>query len=132
MHGPTRIFGANLTPFWLQEGDKAAVARLLAAGADPNASVTGRLPSGELYQTTALSVTAGVGQLETARLLLDAGADPSCSASGGTAPLIMAAGHGHPELVWLLLGRGAALDDADANAGRTAGLDEGLLSFRLP
>ena len=46
------------------QGDAVAVARLLAAGADPNASVPGRLPSGELYQTTALSVAAGVGLAE--------------------------------------------------------------------
>jgi hypothetical protein len=35
-----------------QEGDGAAVARLLAVGADPNASVVGRTPSGEMIQTT--------------------------------------------------------------------------------
>ena len=77
MHGPACIFGANPTPFWLQEGDGAAVARLLAAGADPNALVTGRLPSGEVIYSTALVEAVGVGQLEAARLLLDAGADPS-------------------------------------------------------
>ena len=36
------------------EGDAAAVARLLAAGGDPNALVSGQLPSGEVLQTTAL------------------------------------------------------------------------------
>ena len=36
------------------EGDREAVARLLAAGGDPNALVSGQLPSGEVLQTTAL------------------------------------------------------------------------------
>jgi ankyrin repeat protein len=48
-----------------QEGDAAAVARLLAAGADPNASVAGRTPSGEVVQTTPLFVAAADGQVRT-------------------------------------------------------------------
>ena len=38
-------------------GDAAAVARLLAAGADPNAYVTRALPSGEVYQATQVRKT---------------------------------------------------------------------------
>jgi ankyrin repeat protein len=58
------------------EGDAAAVSRLLAAGADPNASMAVEKPSGEVLHTTALCKAAGYGQLEVARLLLEAGADP--------------------------------------------------------
>ena len=52
------------------EGDAAAVSRLLAAGASPNASAPVQKPSREVYQGTALCVAAGYGQLEVARLLL--------------------------------------------------------------
>ena len=58
------------------KGDAAAVARLLAAGADPSASVPEKMPSGEEVQTYPLIVAAQHGRLEAARLLLEAGADP--------------------------------------------------------
>ena len=54
------------------------VARLLAAGAEPN--------------TTALCAAAFSGHLEVARLLLEAGADPGCADNDGTTPLMDAAG----------------------------------------
>jgi ankyrin repeat protein len=104
------------------QGDGAAVSRLLAAGADPNAAVAGLTPSGEVVQTTALAVAARAGQLEAARLLLDAGADPSRAASGGTTPLIMAAGYGQLEVLRLLLARGASVDAADPD-------DDGCTAF---
>ena len=77
-----------------EKGDAPAVVRLLAAGADPNVSVTGRLPSGEVIQTTALCVAARHG-LEVVRLLLDAGADPSRTSGHGT-PLMSAAANAAP------------------------------------
>jgi hypothetical protein len=55
--------------------------RLLAAGADPSALAPRRGPLGEPYQITTLSAAAGHGQLEAARLLLEAGADPSLADS---------------------------------------------------
>jgi ankyrin repeat protein len=103
-----------------EEGDTAPVSRLLAAGGDPHASVTGRLPSGGLYQTTPLAVAAGGGQLEAVRLLLDGGADPSCAASGGPTPLMMAAGYGQLEVLRLLLARGVAVDAAHPDDSLTA------------
>jgi ankyrin repeat protein len=83
------------------KGDWAAVARLLAAGADPNASVAMRTPSGESYQSTALCAAAVNGRLEAAQLLLEAGADPSLAGGSGTTPLMNAAGDGQLEvLAW--------------------------------
>ena len=91
----------------VREGDTAGVARLLAAGANPNASVPGRTPSGKVVQSTALWQAAGCGQLEAARLLLDGGADPSLAAGDGVTPLMAAAAHGQLEVLRLLLARGA-------------------------
>jgi hypothetical protein len=103
-----------------QQGDVAAVARLLAAGADPNASVVERTPSGEVFQLTTLFVAAGVGRLETPRLLLDAGADPSRADGNSATPLMQAAGNGHLEVMRLLLARGAAVDAVCLSNGWTA------------
>ena len=81
----------------IKDGDGVVVARQLAAGADPNASVAERMPSGDVIQTTALVMAAGRGHLEAARLLLDAGADPSLASSDGITPLMLAALRGQPE-----------------------------------
>jgi ankyrin repeat protein len=102
------------------EGDGAAVARLLAAGANPNALVPGRRPSGEVFQTTALSAAAGNGRLEVVRLLLDGGADPSLADGGGFTPLMYAALDDHLEVLRLLLGRGATVDAVSPDTGLTA------------
>jgi ankyrin repeat protein len=93
-----------------KQGDGAAVARLLAAGADPNALVAGRTLSGEAAQTTALREAAGYGRLEAVRLLLDGGADPSLAAGDGCTPLMSAAGRAQLEVLRLLLARGATVD----------------------
>jgi ankyrin repeat protein len=102
------------------EGDAAAVARLLAAGADPNASVPGRNASGEAVQATALEAAVGPGRLEVARLLLEGGADPSRLDSEGNTPLMTAAGEGHLEVLRLLLERGAAVDAVHPAGDTTA------------
>jgi hypothetical protein len=62
---------------WAAAGGRtAAVRRLLALGADPNAPTTfGGPEHGE--GTTALHHAAEDGQLETIEALLDAGADPT-------------------------------------------------------
>jgi hypothetical protein len=71
-----------------------------------------RKPSGEVYQTTALIAAALHGRLEAARLLLDAGADPSRVDSDGVTPLMGAAANGQLEVLRLLLARGGTVDAA--------------------
>jgi ankyrin repeat protein len=82
------------------------------------------MPDGEVVQTTALIRAAQNGRLEAARLLLDAGADPSRAGVGPLeicgSPLMLAATHGHPEVLRLLLARGAAVDAARAGDGCAA------------
>jgi hypothetical protein len=68
------------------------VSRLLAAGADPNASHTVHIGLGEVFQTTALCAAAANGRLKVALLLLDAVADPNHTDSYSTTPLMSAAG----------------------------------------
>jgi hypothetical protein len=89
----------------VREGDTAGVTRLLAAGADPNASVAQRTPSGALLRSTVLSAAVQHGRPEAVRLLLDAGADPSRASSDGdgATALMAAVGHGQPEVLRLLL-----------------------------
>jgi ankyrin repeat protein len=68
------------------------------------------------------------GHLEAARLLLDGGADPSLADNNGSTPLMAAAGTGHPGVLRLLLGRGAALDAVHSAPGqRLHGLPRRLL-----
>jgi hypothetical protein len=97
-----------------------AVTRLLAAGADPNASAGVQTPSGEVVPTTALIVAVVCGMLEAGRLMLDAGADPSRVDGDGNTPLMLAAQNGQLEMLRLLLGRGVALDVLDPRHGFTA------------
>jgi ankyrin repeat protein len=103
------------------KGDGAAVARLLAAGANPSASIPEKLRAGEEVQTTPLVAAALHGRLEVARLLLESGADPSVATSDlGFTPLMAAAENGQPDMLQLLLARGAAVDAVDPVVGFTA------------
>jgi uncharacterized protein len=54
-----------------------------------------------------LHSAAAVGANETARLLLDAGADPNARQEGGFRPIDAAAQNGNDELYDLLVERGA-------------------------
>jgi hypothetical protein len=115
--------GERLAPMLVAavvKGNGAAVVRLLAAGADPNASLPERSPSGEAAHSTALCAAAAHGRLEVVRLLLDGGADPSCAGSAGGTPLMVAAGRGRLEVLRLLLERGATVDAVSLGDGWTA------------
>jgi hypothetical protein len=92
------------------KGDGEAVRRLLAAGADTNASMAGRTPSGEVLQATMLVEAADRGRLEAVRELLVSGADPSLAGGDGATLLMCAAGKGQLEVLRLLVARGAAVD----------------------
>src|SRR5437773_440845 len=77
----------------VRSGDRAAVRRLLAEGADVN----GRNAAG------ATALMWAVGDLETARLLVDRGADVNAVSDDGRMPLIIASAlHGAAPVVRLL------------------------------
>ncbi|MEU3598052.1 ankyrin repeat domain-containing protein [Streptomyces sp. NPDC006798] len=85
------------------EGDRAAIARLLAAGASPEAA--------DEDGGTALYLAAVLdGDEESVRLLLAAGADPERPSEDGDSPLCGAAVHGRTGVVRALLTAGARPD----------------------
>lgn len=94
-------------------GQPDVVRLLLERGAEVDA-----VARNEQIRTTALQSAAASGDNESARLLLDARADPDVAQPGGFTALHSAAMNGNTELVELLLGRGA---DAGARLddGRT-------------
>jgi hypothetical protein len=102
------------------QGDGAMVSRLLAAEANPNASVTVWSRSGEVRQTTAGVTTAVDGRLEVVRLLLEGGADPSLVHGDGITPLMTAATHRRLEVLRLLLEQGVVVDAVHPDSGMTA------------
>ncbi|MCA9791215.1 MAG: ankyrin repeat domain-containing protein [Candidatus Eremiobacteraeota bacterium] len=130
----------------LGHGEFEAVEALLRAGAKldlPTAAATGRaealrqaLPKASTDERhRALALACQHGQVEAARLLLEAGEDPNrfnpegCHAH--STPLHQAVSYGHGEIVELLLAHGASLNTPDKlwNAtplgwARHAGRDE--------
>jgi hypothetical protein len=131
VHGPVGVaLGGQLWDAAFA-GDNRAVGRLLAAGADPNASICmEKGPKGtpvdytdkdrERGRRTPLYEAAVRGNLMSAQLLLDGGADPDLPASNGTTPLMAAAASGDPRILHLLLARGAVLDKLHPASGATA------------
>jgi ankyrin repeat protein len=103
-------------------GDRAAVAKLLEVGADPNALMAAQNDFAQSVQTTALLEAESRGRLRTARPLavLDAIANLSRASSRGTTPLMEAAANGSPEVLRLLLARGAITDAVQPATGATA------------
>ncbi|HEX8723572.1 MAG TPA: ankyrin repeat domain-containing protein [Pyrinomonadaceae bacterium] len=92
--------GARVLLDAAEDGDAAAVAESLAAGARADARLA---PGGE----TPLMRAAARGHEEVARVLLDAGADASARRADGFTPLILATLFGHERVVRLLVGSGA-------------------------
>ncbi|MGW1204996.1 ankyrin repeat domain-containing protein [Streptomyces cyaneofuscatus] len=87
---------------------------LLDAGADP------RQRAGAYGEVTPLGLAAMYGYVAVAELLLDAGATTGAQGRLNTPPLMLAATsgeHGHPQMVDLLLRRGA--DIGEVKRGRT-------------
>jgi ankyrin repeat protein len=78
--------------------------RLLKAGADPNAPLTG---AGD----TALMMAARTGKTDAIRVLVEASADVNARETwGGTTPLMWAVSEGHAEAAKMLIGAGADLN----------------------
>ncbi|KAI6765005.1 hypothetical protein HG531_012104 [Fusarium graminearum] len=101
------------TPLWYaaQNGHKAVVELLLAAGADANAAAASK------YGRTALQAAAKGGHLEVIKKLLAAGADVNAAALQAAAwggHLELAAWRGHLEVVKKLLAAGADVNTAAA------------------
>jgi ankyrin repeat protein len=101
-------------------GDLAEMARLIDAGAEPDALVAMRNADEAVVLGTALIEAAGAGQLDAVRLLLDRGADPRLAGSHGTTALMEAVVNGHVGVVRELAARGVDLDAADPEHGCTA------------
>jgi ankyrin repeat protein len=99
--------------------DFEKAARLLKQGADINRVISFTEPGDRgMYEatTTYLVNTAGRGQLETVRFLLENGADPNIvitSDNPGQTALLAAASWGHAEVVNLLLRHGAYFSARD-------------------
>jgi ankyrin repeat protein len=94
-------------------GHAAVVQTLLANNADV------AVRSGNAMKNQPLHAAAAGRRLETARLLIEGGADVNATQVGGFVPLHSAAQNGDRPLVELLLSRGADVN-ARADDGRTA------------
>jgi uncharacterized protein len=93
--------------------DLDTVTRLIAAGVSLNGVDANR--------NTALTFAARDGQIEIAKKLLDAGAEPGWVDDEKVTPLILASFKNHPKIVRLLLAKGSAARPNHADkSGRTA------------
>jgi hypothetical protein len=77
-----------------------------------------RSPAAPRQGTNALAAASFEGEVERVRGLLDEGVDPSGRDDSGLPPVIYASIGTHPEVLDLLLSRGADIDDTD-EGGRT-------------
>lgn len=93
-------------------GDLQALRALLEGGADPGVALGDGL--------TALHIAAEEGNVDMARLLLDAGADAEAKTRiGSYTPLHLAAGSAHLDVVEVLLRAGADVAGETTNSGAT-------------
>jgi cytohesin len=101
------------------DADAEKVSALLEKGADPSLSCHVDDYSVESDEgDTPMHVAAGDGNVEIARALLEAGADPDVDNKAGVRPIQKAAGGGWLDTVELLLDAGATADTRD-EMGRT-------------
>lgn len=102
----------------VSERHPAVVRALVQGGADVHAAtvshLTGRRAQRDVTGYTALLFAARVGDLDSARVLLDAGANPNDTASDQLSALGLATVRGFADVAMLLLERGA-----DPNTGET-------------
>jgi ankyrin repeat protein len=100
-------YGASAMQLAADASNTELIRVLLKAGADPNSPN----PDGE----TALHLVARAGNVEAAKLLLRAGAEVDARESfGGQTPLMWAAARRHPEMVELLVDKGANVNARSA------------------
>lgn len=92
-------------------GDAVEVARLLKAGADPEAA--------NAFGATPLGEAARIGHAEVIALLLKAGADPRATNAEGQTPLHLVARTGNVEAAQRLLKAGAHVDARENWGGQT-------------
>ena len=129
----------------VRQGDRAAVTRLLAAGANAklteadgttllhwaaergDADIAAQLiargadaKAANRFGVTPLSVAALTGNARLVTLLLEGGASPTTKSPEGETALMLAARAGAPDVVTLLLDRGAPVDDQEGWRGQTA------------
>src|SRR5688572_8318153 len=96
----------------VERGDAAGVRALLRGGANPSVARGDGL--------TALHVAAQTGNLEIARLLIDARADVRAETRiGAYTPLHLAAGRGHADVIDALLDAGADVAARTTSTGVT-------------
>lgn len=105
---PTQTFGKSELVEAIRKRDTAAVQRLVGSGADVD-------KADPQFGIPPLSWAALLDEVDSARMLLDAGADVNVRARDGTRPLHSAMFLGRPRVVELLLQRGA---DPEAIGGR--------------
>lgn len=100
-------------------GLPSEVRRLLAQGADVNATATMRPGGTDLTGATPLHAAAFNPNVSVARLLLDNGADVDVTLSSGHTPLHLTAAFGNEDVAVLLLQRGADIEAREGNDSST-------------
>jgi ankyrin repeat protein len=118
---PNAANSVGATPLMWSASDTAKVRLLLAKRAKVNARSL-------LGETPLLIAAAYDGSLETARLLIENGADVNARDKGGVSALENAAGNNNVALARLLIEKGADVNNADAGGStplmQAAGSDE--------
>ena len=120
-NGTESARGQTALMWAVSERHPAVVKVLLDRGADVHATtvthLTGRAATRDVTGYTPLLFAARVGDLDSARMLLDAGANPNAAATDELSALGLATIRGHIEVAMLLLEHGA--DPNAAQQGHT-------------